>query len=688
MDDSSRTDEPHAEPSRHAEDDAPVSANLYPPRDKRARKLMHELQRFKKNILTHGSKVYKLTLPPMNSYGRACAHDFAQRLGMRTESVLEGQTKVVHVHFEPPPSADADGQAGSAAEGDAYASSTRKRKVRADEGASGVEPGETSAAANAPLDASTNEGSRPPKTAKREFLQQLGACAKFGHIARATEIFEEMQATGALCSPQMCAIFLHIYSEAATPMLSEAKAVFAAVRASGGVPEEPAWSGLVKLHCLRGEAQEALAQVDVMVATGVTPRLRTFSPLFTYAAETSDHALAGDLLTRVVSHSLSLSVSEHLSLMKLARESERADAMPEALVRMSKEGLALTEQQAQALQQLFPPVLAEGVDGSSGAWSGVACTCDQAGLCSYSGRTLQAIELEPAERATLSATIPTLIGPKHKVVEFAKFTSWLSGQMKTHGPYSFVFDAANIGFYGHSKSERDFRSAMAAERKGAREEAIAAAVAHRHGVDDGSGGSSGRGGGGGKAKGGGGGKANGGGRGGSGPAQQQHSGNFSYRQIDALVQTVCSMSPGARVLVVLHVSHTDPKAMSPSDAELLRRWKAEGMLFTSPAGMNDDWYWLHAAVASGENCRVISNDEMRDHHFGMLQPALFVRWKERHVLHFDIPVPSAPELVGEAAPRLLRPLPYSHVMQGSAGVWHVPVQSEEGPHKWVCLHQK
>ena len=40
-------------------------------------------------------------------------------------------------------------------------------------------------------------------------------------------------------------------------------------------------------------------------------------------------------------------------------------------------------------------------------------------------------------------------------------------------------------------------------------------------------------------------------------------------------------------------------------------------------------------MASGERCKVVSNDEMRDHHFGMLSPRSFLRWKERHVVHFN-----------------------------------------------------
>ena len=46
-------------------------------------------------------------------------------------------------------------------------------------------------------------------------------------------------------------------------------------------------------------------------------------------------------------------------------------------------------------------------------------------------------------------------------------------------------------------------------------------------------------------------------------------------------------------------------------------------MFNTPAGSNDDWYWLYAAVWLGRSVKVVTNDEMRDHHFGMLRPRSF-----------------------------------------------------------------
>jgi hypothetical protein len=154
-----------------------------------------------------------------------------------------------------------------------------------------------------------------------------------------------------------------------------------------------------------------------------------------------------------------------------------------------------------------------------------------------------------------------------------------------------------------------------------------------------------------------------------------------------VIAAVQRAEPSARALVVLHVSHVSPAALSAADRELVDRWRADGILFTSPAGMNDDWYWLHAALASGEGCRVVSNDEMRDHHFNMLHASSFLKWKERHVVHFEIPHAYTHDPLHEAArPLLLPPLPYSHQMQQSgSGVWHLP-RAGEAPDRWVCLH--
>lgn len=60
------------------------------------------------------------------------------------------------------------------------------------------------------------------------------------------------------------------------------------------------------------------------------------------------------------------------------------------------------------------------------------------------------------------------------------------------------------------------------------------------------------------------------------------------------------------------------------------RWRAAETIQSCAPRNNDDWYWLYAAVFTGGRVLVLTNDEMRDHHFSMLSHRSFERWKERH----------------------------------------------------------
>ena len=74
-------------------------------------------------------------------------------------------------------------------------------------------------------------------------------------------------------------------------------------------------------------------------------------------------------------------------------------------------------------------------------------------------------------------------------------------------------------------------------------------------------------------------------------------------------------------------------------------------------------------MASGERCKVVSNDEMRDHHFGMLSRGDFLQWKARTVVKFEMDG-------GDVA--LAPPPPYSESAQFDAGGWHVPARVGAG----------
>ncbi|KAL9344127.1 hypothetical protein Peur_064558 [Populus x canadensis] len=154
---------------------------------------------------------------------------------------------------------------------------------------------------------------------------------------------------------------------------------------------------------------------------------------------------------------------------------------------------------------------------------------------------------------------------------------------------------------------------------------------------------------------------------------------FSFSQLNSVVHRLHDMSPSKKLpLVILHKSRvTGGPAQSPYNKKLLERWKNSGALYVTPAGSNDDWYWLYAAVCY--KCLLVTNDEMRDHLFQLLGTSFFPRWKEKHQVRLS---------VSRSGIALQMPPPYSIVIQESEnGSWHVPTTTNddlETPRQWLC----
>lgn len=149
--------------------------------------------------------------------------------------------------------------------------------------------------------------------------------------------------------------------------------------------------------------------------------------------------------------------------------------------------------------------------------------------------------------------------------------------------------------------------------------------------------------------------------------QNFESGGFNFSQIAAVIDTLRADHPGMKPLVILHVARTrSPAAQEPAAQELLEKLRKEGSFFATPQGSNDDWYWLYAAIASGPNGLLVSNDEMRDHVFHLLAPKYCGKWKQRHQLRYRF----------AGSPTALSfeyPAPYTECVQClDSGAWVFP----------------
>ena len=125
-------------------------------------------------------------------------------------------------------------------------------------------------------------------------------------------------------------------------------------------------------------------------------------------------------------------------------------------------------------------------------------------------------------------------------------------------------------------------------------------------------------------------------------------------------------------LIILHERHFYKQHhLNRNDAEIIGRWRAEGILYSTPKQMNDDWFWLHAGVSAtitNPNSIIISNDQMRDHHFNMLSMKYFLKWRERHWVNFEFFDRSWNTL-----PTFKFPSPFSVRVQPIGDAWALPL---------------
>lgn len=168
--------------------------------------------------------------------------------------------------------------------------------------------------------------------------------------------------------------------------------------------------------------------------------------------------------------------------------------------------------------------------------------------------------------------------------------------------------------------------------------------------------------------------------------------HVNYDQIAWVLEHFSKL--GKRPLLVLHARHVDDRKVPHAYYNLVQSWKGRGLLLTVPYRSNDDWFWLYTTVFKGGRTLLVTNDEMRDHHFQMLSQKAFLRWKERHQVYFNLG-----GYEGNArAVKVTPPAHFSKCIQGPGTLstpaaatggggkkkafWHFPrAESEE----WLCV---
>jgi proteinaceous RNase P len=458
---------------------------------------------------------------------------------------------------------------------------------------------------------------------------------------------------------------------------------------SNDVPRtEMTYTALARIEAAQGEPRKAFDLVRRLVEEQLQPKLRTFAPALHAFCHAGDLVGALEVDAAATVAKIEITEAEYGVMLAAYREAGRWDDAFALLRRLREDIRTIGDAMADEVQRLLAAAPGWTVEAS-------VCVDEKSGACQAqpSGASMQlaAVNLSPKDRADLLAGIGKLAREREADSNFDNFTQWLARK----GPLPYLVDGANVGMYNQNFQESKFNFGqverlMAHLRPGAREiqkerraqfeglaagaEVVAASVRASAAGAAGSEAAEGRATGPGaedtsevkheasaSAEAGAGSGV--GARGGveaseksekseatagvDGKVEAVEAGVAEGAEVDtaaaatdaAVVETAVAFEPlsataiGAGVPVnFLHVRRVRGGPANQHSAQrCIASWRQGGELFTTPAGSNDDWYWLYAAVASGVDAFLVSNDEMRDHVFQMLPaPKLFQRWKERH----------------------------------------------------------
>lgn len=97
--------------------------------------------------------------------------------------------------------------------------------------------------------------------------------------------------------------------------------------------------------------------------------------------------------------------------------------------------------------------------------------------------------------------------------------------------------------------------------------------------------------------------------------------HIDYHQLHAVIESLLH-EHGRCPILIIHSRHLAEHMLPQqhSDIQQIRQmiqsWRDRDIVYPTPKGFNDDWFWLYATVRF--QVPVITNDEMRDHHFKLL----------------------------------------------------------------------
>ncbi|XP_029316057.1 mitochondrial ribonuclease P catalytic subunit [Cottoperca gobio] len=162
------------------------------------------------------------------------------------------------------------------------------------------------------------------------------------------------------------------------------------------------------------------------------------------------------------------------------------------------------------------------------------------------------------------------------------------------------------------------------------------------------------------------------------------------KQSETLLTVVSELERQGLTLLVLGRKHM----LRPSrswDRHNMNLIQQKAHCFFTENISEDDPFLLYACLHSGNHCRFVSRDMMRDHKAclpGKAIRRLFFKWQRGHQMVVDGYVAAGKKI------RFQSILSYDTIIQTSVDSWHVPFDDTEDrctyeiPQRWLCLNTK
>jgi hypothetical protein len=470
------------------------------------------------------------------------------------------------------------------------------------------------------------------------------------------------------------------------------RAAYKDMTAAKIAPNEASFATLLRAEASSGDTAAAVRVLDQMAASGVQPRLRSFAPLVSAAAETAP-AVALRLWLRMAQEQVPPTDALTVALVKAVLSCDDDDALLWAAVDevLSQDfGRSMAPAAAVELQRIIterPATPTKRLKGGGSFWSWFTSlakaqpqpVCEPVtlrldGRCSVCGGGARLVGLSSAERRQMRKQLMRSAasrrgaggagGEPHVRHDLAEFAVWLKTRV---GPrFTVAIDGANVAYYGQNRDQGAFSFDQIAEVVRALKEEghFPLIVLPRKYM------------------------------------APMTIPNHIVKKFSAPT-TIPSPAEGADA-----ATGSNSRLLTAAEKAQRAAWSAEGILF-APAHYwtDDDIYWMYLTVVSdaGPNVAVVTNDLARDHRAWLLASSRSnFRWQTNHVRRFDF---KDQRLDGFDSPLAvdISSLPlFSREVQREAregfAHWHFPIEeddaqampglaaNEQVPEtRWLCL---